>query len=71
MKVCQDRPEMVDALLCLQLGLGLQFLFERADVLKPGWKEKRLCSTSVRSWARLENIIRTVNKVGAIVVAPG
>lgn len=70
MKVCQDRPEMADALLCLQLCLGLQFLFERADVLISGWK-KRLCSTSVRSWARLENIIRTVNKVGAIVVAPG
>lgn len=59
------------AWLSLQLGLRLQLLSERADVLETGWKEKRLCcSISVRSWARPKNIINTVNEVGAV-VAPG
>lgn len=60
----------MDAWLSLQLGSRL-CLRERADVLGTGWKEKRLCcSIGVRSWARPENIIKTVNEVGAA-VAPG
>lgn len=52
--------------------------FEVTVIVWEGWcaqarleGEKAFCSTSVRSWARLENVMKTVNKVGAIVVAPG
>lgn len=59
----------MDAWLSLQLGSRLH-LCERADVVETGWKKRLCCSIGVRSWARPENIIKTVSEVGAV-VAPG